>query len=236
MPRSHRAQAQASSSAPYSQTLDRGVRALETLASAGRPLTIAELGTRLGVHRSIVYRIVRTLEDHQLVTRSDDGRLEPGVGLSVLAHSVKSTLQSAALPELSDLSNELAMTAFLVVLEHDEAVTVQSVEPRHSSVHVFYRPGVRHPADRGAPGLALLAGLPPVDGERVEIEQARRRGWVTTRGEVLTGMRAVSSPVVTGRQELAGAVSVVYVDSVHTTEEIGARVRTAAAAIARELP
>lgn len=226
----------ASSGAPHSQTLDRGVRALELLAAAGAPLSIADLGVRLGVHRSIVYRIVRTLEDHHLVSRAEDGRLEPGVGLAVLARSVKSTLQSVALPELSDLANELAMTSFLVVREEDEAVTVQSVEPRHSSVHVFYRPGVRHPVDRGAPGLALLAGLPAVADERPEVTEARVRGWTTTRGEVLTGMRAVSSPVVTGRDELAGAVSVVYVDSSHSVEEIGARVRAAAAAIARELP
>lgn len=221
---------------PHSQTLHRGVRVLEVLAESGGPLSIGEVGARLGLHRSIAYRIVRTLEDHQLVARDRDGRLTLGVGLAVLARSVKASLQAAALPELSLLANELQMTSFLVVHEGDEAVTVQSVEPRHSTVHVAYRPGVRHPVDRGAPGLALLAGGPPVAGERPGVAKARRTGWVTSHGEVLTGMRAVASPVVSRSGELAGAVSVVYVSSDHAVEDIGARVASAAAAIAGQLP
>lgn len=225
-----------SATGPHSQTLHRGVRVLELLAEAGRPLSIADLSARLGVHRSIAYRIVRTLEDHRLVARDGGGRLVPGVGLAVLARSVKSTLQTAALPELSDLANALGMTSFLVVADEGEAVTVETVEPRHSVVHVSYRPGVRHSVDRGAPGLALLAGAAPVDGERAEVTQARARGWVSTHGEVLTGMRAVASPVVGRRGELAGAVAVVFVDSTYRLEQIGARVSSAAQAIARELP
>jgi DNA-binding IclR family transcriptional regulator len=222
--------------APHSQTLDRGVRALEVLAEAGRPLSIADLSARLQVHRSIAYRIVRTLEDHRLMSRDGDGRLVPGVGLAALARSVKSSLQTAALPELSDLANDLGMTSFLVVEDEGEAVTVETVEPRHSTVHVAYRPGVRHAVDRGAPGLALLAGLAEAPGERPEVAQARVRGWATTQGEVLTGMRAVASPVLDGRGRVAGAVSVVFVDSQYTLDEIGARVGAAAKAIARELP
>lgn len=221
---------------PHSQTLDRGVRALEELADAERPLSIAELAARLGVHRSIGYRIVRTLEDHQLVARDRDGRLVLGVGLAVLARSVKSSLQTAALPELSELANDLQMTAFLVVREGDEAVTVQTVEPRHSVVHVAYRPGVRHPVSRGAPGLALLAGSPPLDGEREEVAGARERGWASSHSEVLSGMRAVAAPVLSRRAEVVAAVSVVYVDSGHGIEEIGDRVVATAGTIARELP
>lgn len=221
---------------PHSQTLHRGVRVLEALAEAGRPLSITELAAAVGVHRSIAYRMVRTLEDHRLVARDGDGRLTPGVGLAVLARSVRSTLQTAALPELSDLANDLRMTAFLVVADEGEAVTLESVEPRHSDVHVSYRPGVRHPLDRGAPGLALLAGGPPRPGERREVTEARARGWVTTHSEVLTGMRAVASPVLTRRSEVAGAAAVVFVDSAYSREEIGARVAAAARAITAELP
>ncbi len=47
-----------------SQTLSRGIRALEILAAAQAPLTIAELADAMGVHRSVAYRILRTLEDH----------------------------------------------------------------------------------------------------------------------------------------------------------------------------
>ena len=53
--------------APQSQTLDRGIRILEHLATAGGPQPIADIAAALGLHRSIAYRLVRTLEAHQLV-------------------------------------------------------------------------------------------------------------------------------------------------------------------------
>jgi DNA-binding IclR family transcriptional regulator len=216
---------------PHSQTLDRGVRLLETLAAASQPLSIAQLAERLGVHRSVAYRILRTLEDHQLVSRNGDGRCELGVGISVLAGAVRSTLQTAALPELSDLANDLGMTAFLVVEDRGDAVTVLSVEPRHSSVHVAYRPGVRHPVDRGAPGIALLAGREPQAGERPEVAEARARGWARTCGEVLPGMSSVSVPLLGRSGDVVASVAVVYVDHGVDPEPIADRILTAAEAI-----
>ncbi|MGH3728883.1 MAG: IclR family transcriptional regulator [Micromonosporaceae bacterium] len=221
---------------PQSQTLDRGLRVLELLAAAESPLSIAALATQLGVHRSIAYRIVRTLEDHRLVARAGDGLCELGVGLAQLARSVKSTLQTAALPELSELASDVAMTAFLVVRDHDEAVTVQSVEPRRSVAHVTYRPGSRHPVGRGAPGIALLAGEPPVPGERPEIAVARTRGWAWSRAEVLPGMSSVAAPVYDRRRPVA-AVAVVYVEpQAPDRDALAARVTAAAEAIGQRLP
>ena len=82
-----------------SQTLSRGIRALEIMAAASAPLTIAELADAMGVHRSVAYRILRTLEDHSLLVRDDAGRVQPGPGLAVLARGVSRNLQAAALPE-----------------------------------------------------------------------------------------------------------------------------------------
>ena len=61
--------------APASQTLSRGIRILEVLADAPGPLTTDEVAGALGVHRSIAYRLVRTLEDHGLVLRDSASRI-----------------------------------------------------------------------------------------------------------------------------------------------------------------
>src|SRR5699024_10395211 len=61
-----------------SQTLSRGIRVLEILSEAGTPLTIDETASRLGVHRSNAYRLVRTLEEHGLVGRDPRGGLVLG--------------------------------------------------------------------------------------------------------------------------------------------------------------
>lgn len=220
--------------APHSQTLHRGIRVLEVLAEASSPLSIDALAGRLAVHRSIVYRIVRTLEDHHLVARDGSGLLTPGAGLAVLAGSVESGLQRAAAAELSALANEVAMTSFLVVRDGDDAVTVLSIEPRHSVAHVVYRPGGRHPVDRGAPGIALLAGAAPETGERPEVAQARARGWATSDAEVLPGMSAVAAPIMASRG-VAAACSVVFVRTGQDEEVLGRAVSRAATAIGRAL-
>lgn len=219
---------------PASQTLDRGLRALELVADSDHPLTVAEVAESLGLHRSIAYRLLRTLEDHRLIERDVESRFGAGVGLAVLARRVAPTLQAAALPELTLLANETGMTAFLVVRHGDDAVTVAAVEPRQSVAHVSYRPGVRHPVDRGAPGLALLVGGPPVKGERPEVEVGRTRGWVASHSEVLPGMRACAAPVVDGRGICAGAVAVVFVEDVDL-ERLGVRVVAASSAVAADL-
>ena len=148
-----------------SQTLSRGIRVMEVLAEAPGPLSIAELSEALGLHRSIVYRLLRTLEEHGLVVRDAAGAVHLGPGLAALARSVSRDLQSAALPELTTLANELGMTAFLTVLDDSDVTTLVSVEPRSAGAAVAQRPGSRHALDVGAPGAARsLPACPPAGG------------------------------------------------------------------------
>lgn len=220
---------------PHSQTLDRGIRVLEVLTDADGPLSSAQLVATMALHRSIVYRILRTLEDHRLVARRPDGCWEPGAGLAVLARGVAPSLHAAATRELAEVADELGMTAFLAVADRHECLAVLSMEPRHAPAHVSYRPGGRHAIDRGAPGIALLAGGPPRGDERPEVTAARRDGYARTHGEVLAGLSSVASPVTTARQGLVAAVAVVYVDGPGRPDGVEERVRRAAATIAQEL-
>ena len=153
-------------SSPHSQTLDRGIRLLVAIAEAPAPLDLQQISAQLDVHRSIAYRLVRTLEDHGLVRLLPNGCYEPGLALAALSAGVRRPLQSAAMPELTRLAAAAGATAFLAVRQADEVVTVVSVEPPHVAAHVAYRPGNRHRVDRGAPGLAILAGEPKRTGGR----------------------------------------------------------------------
>ena len=223
--------------APLSQTLDRGLRVLELLAEQDQPLSSAQIAVGLGVHRSVAYRIVRTLEDHRLLRRRGDGCWELGVGLVVLARSVSPALHSAATPELADLANDLGMTAFLSVADRGECITVVTVEPRHSQVHVAYRPGRRHRIDRGGPGIALLAGGPPLPGERPEVTTARAAGFALTSGEVVPGLSSVAAPVVAADAVVVASVAVLFLqEPPRDVAPVALRVCQAARAIARELP
>ena len=227
--------------AVHSQTLSRGMRMLEILADAPGSLSIADLAAALGVHRSIAYRILRTLEDHRMVVRDASGGVLLGPQLAALARGVSRDLQAAALPELTAVAGDLGMTAFLVVLDRDECVTLVSVEPRHTNGSVVQRPGTRHPLSVGAPGIAIqssmsdteLAALLPGRGIREGVLEARRRGFATSHGEVIPGVSSVSVPLTMHGQPPA-AISVVYVTTEKPATSVSRRLAAAVAAIARE--
>lgn len=222
---------------PASQTLSRGIRILEVLADAREPLAIDEIARRLDVHRSVAYRLLRTLEDHGLVGRDANGRVALGARMAALAAGVAHDLQAEALPELTDMANELGMTCFLSVLDHDECVTLSSVEPRHAVASVAQRPGTRHPVTRGAPGKAILSLVPgaswPAEADarlREEVTDASPRGWFESHDEVIPSLRAVAVPLaIRGRGP--AAIAVVYLASSHDPAEIAARLKHSAATI-----
>lgn len=67
--------------AETSQTLDRGLRVLKLLADTDHGLTVTELSVRLGVNRTVVYRLLATLEQHALIRRDLGGRAQVGLGV-----------------------------------------------------------------------------------------------------------------------------------------------------------
>lgn len=222
--------------APASQTLSRGIRILELLADGPGALTIDDVSAQLGVHRSIAYRLLRTLEDHRLVTRDASGRVTLGPRMAALAAGVAHDLQAEALPELTAVANELGQTAFLAVLDGEECITLTSVEPRHTIANVAQRPGARHPVTVGAPGKAILAQLtdaelPAIDESlRAEIMHVRDAGFATSRDEVIPTVRSVAVPLRL-RGKRPAALAVVHVASRFDDAEIAARLQRSATTI-----
>src|SRR4249920_1264189 len=104
-----------------SQTLDRGLACLDFIAASERAVSVDATATALGLHRSIVYRLLRTLELRHLVERDAEGDYSAGTYLAVLSRSVRRSLRAAAAPVLATLVEDLEMTAFLVVADGAEA-------------------------------------------------------------------------------------------------------------------
>jgi len=169
-----------------SQTLDRGIRVLESLARPGYAagLTITELAAELRVGRPVVYRLVTTLEEHHLVSRDHDGRVRLALGVSRLAAAVTPIVRNEARPVLRQLADAVGATAHLTIAEGDEALALVVVEPSWTDFHVAYRSGSRHRLDQGAAGRAILAG------------RAGRSGVVATDGELQAGAHGLAVPVL----------------------------------------
>jgi len=205
-----------------SQTLDRGLRVLGVLAATPGGLTVTELSGRLEVNRTVVYRLVSTLEQHGLIRRDGRGRLHVGLGILHLAAAVQPVLRDLAMPLLRELAEAVGCTAHLTVADGDEALALAVVEPSWTDFHVGYRVGSRHSLSQGAAGKAILLGREPDSAP-----------FSVTAGELQAGARGLAAPVrgVEGLEASVGIVTLGELD----IDAIGPQVSAAAAAVARAL-
>jgi DNA-binding IclR family transcriptional regulator len=204
-----------------SQTLSRGLAALAIIGETRTPLMINDLAARLGVNRSAAYRLVRTLEQHRFVQRKSTGELALGVRLAAFSQTVSRDLQTAALPELQRIADELEMTAFLVVYDGAEVVTLLSVEPRHAATFVAQRPGRRHPVGRGAPGRVIESLLYPNEHPPARHELSH--------DEVIPGLSAIAVPL---RSDRPASIAVLYATRPVDVSTIAGTLERASEAIA----
>src|SRR5690606_31006282 len=142
----------------------RGLRVFLAIVDSEHGLTVQQVGELLGVHRSIAYRLLRTLGDFGLVTRRRDGAYIPGPRLATLADSYLPALREVAAPVMRNVADRLQSTIGLFVEQGDEALAVAMVEPTTATHHIAFRPGMRTPMDRGSAAYAMLAGSPAVEG------------------------------------------------------------------------
>jgi DNA-binding IclR family transcriptional regulator len=187
-----------SAPAQGAQTLARGLVALRTIAQEADGVGPNDLAERLGVHRSIAYRLLQTLVDSGFAVRGDDGRYRGSVGLLVLASGGLAGLRATVLPPMRSAAEELGATLSLLVAEGREASALAVVEPQRSRYRIAFAEGSTHPLDRGAAGHVLCAFRPAGDDDPEPVRLARERGWSQTFGEVEPGAFGLAVPLVLG--------------------------------------
>lgn len=212
--------------AETSQTLDRGLRVLELLAEQPDGLTVTEIAQRLDMSRTVVYRLVVTLEQHAFLRRSIDGRCRLGLAVLTMGRQVQPVVRDVALPALRLLADAVGATAHFTIAEGTEALTAVVVEPSRSDVHVAYRIGARHPLEVSAAGRAILAA-------RTAAGRPLDPPWVVVTMDGPQGTYGLAVPVV-GVPGLEASVGIVSLREINEAE-VGARVARAAGEISRAL-
>src|ERR1700741_1803257 len=121
----------APSGAPGSQTLARGLAALQLLAASRTGLTVQQVADDIGVHRTIAYRLLSTLAQFRMVAKGEDGRYRSAAALAVLGASFDNNVRQLSMPTLGGLADELGTTVSLRVAERDQQVAIALVLPNN---------------------------------------------------------------------------------------------------------
>jgi DNA-binding IclR family transcriptional regulator len=178
-----------------SQTLARGLSALQAVSSSPSGMTAQQVADQVGVHRTIAYRLLSTLSQYRYVVKGEDGRYRPAAALAVLGASFDNNLRQLSVPTLRMLADELGTTVSLLVAEGDQQVAIAVIVPTLVFYQLSFHEGSRHPLDRGSAGIALLASMAPRPGERDLVPLTREQGWVITHGEVEPDTYGLAVPV-----------------------------------------
>jgi len=190
------------------QTADHALLILNELGE-GIPLSPAELAVRLGLNRTVVHRLLVTLNARGYVLRQ--GALyRPGVAILQLAQVIEPDLRAIAGPVMRKLAVTTEESIVLHIPDGTEAVVLhQAIADRHV-LQVSHRIGARHSLAVSASGRVILAfSAEPLIGQvlataedpatlRRGLEAVRTLGYSLSHDELQQGVHGVAVPIRAG--------------------------------------
>ena len=242
------------------QSLDRALEILKLLGSEPE-MRVTDLARRLEVHKSTVFRLLSTLEEHGLVEQNPSSeKYRLGYGLVRLAGSVVAELDlaRASRPVLEELARRSGETVNLAILQGNQVVNIDQIAAPNLVVNVNWV-GKQTPLHATSNGKVLLAYIPDEERHRLlaqslprltprtitdvrTLEKQLRRvlkdGYAFTPEELEVGLNAVAAPVRAADGRVQAAVSVAgpaYRVSPQRLTELGEMTREAGEAISRRL-
>jgi DNA-binding IclR family transcriptional regulator len=213
------------------QALDRAFAVLDQLAGGRMPQSLAEISESLQLHKSTVHRFLMVLEQHRMIERTGRGKFR--LGLRLLEYSThvleQHDLRETAEPHLRRLVAEVEETAHLCVVDQDQIVYLNKIEPSRS-IRMISRIGSTSPIHCTAAGRAILAAysqdkvkerlkrvsLRQFTAKTIntheellkEIERTRRRGFGIDDGEREEGVRCLGVAILAPDKLPIAAISI----------------------------
>ncbi len=217
--------------------LQRGLRVLEMIAAARRPMTVTEVAGELALTRSSAFRLLYTLRDMgflEAVPHSKAFRLGARVLNIGFAFLASMDIIEIARPELERLRDRTNVTAHLTIRDGRELLYLCCVQTRSGFLSTF-NVGARLPTYAVPMGWLLLRDLarPEIsallDGVAFEaftrhtprdlgalmtrIAEARALGYVVSRGMVEEGGSSISAAVLDRAGKVVAAIDIAGPDS-----------------------
>jgi DNA-binding IclR family transcriptional regulator len=225
--------------------LERALSILESLSKSKHGLTLSQLSRSLELPKSSVHCLLLTFERHGYLHHDEhSGRYRLGLRLCDLANAAVSgvMLRDQAAPFLNQLRESTHLTAHMAVLEQNEVVLIEKVEPLTARVTSWI--GKRMDVHCTALGKALTAYLPEEEVEALvrrrgllrhndntiaslkrlkqELEQVRKQSYSIDDEEEEIGVRCLGAPILSANKQVLAAISIAG-----TTDQINADSRDA---------
>ena len=216
--------------------IDRMMEILAIVERRAEGANIRTLTEGLGVPRSTVYRILTTLQFHDMVRRNAAGAYVLGPRVLSLAARVArvsgADLAEVAAPYLRRLSAATGEASKLSVRDGD-AILVVLVIGGANEYGLTLKQGRMLPIHTGAASKLILAHLPEDDITRLlaaplraytsrtitdpkkllaELRKIKRQGWAQDPSEYSNGVNAFAAPVRDAEGNVVAAVSIPFVD------------------------
>lgn len=243
-----------------SRALAKGLQILDVLASANRPLSLAELAIALRLGKPSTLRLLQTLAALNYARKDAEGNYSPALlppGSSGMQWAERLALLASR--EIADLNHDIAETVSLAALVGDHIRVIHTLE---SSQHIRMSnyPNRILPPYASSLGKAITAFQPQEMAQqliqvfgvyqitertltdpmqiREDLAQVRARGYATEMEETVAGGCCVSAPIIEQGGTVRAALSVSMPISRFTgrmREIIPKRVTQAAKSIAKRL-
>jgi DNA-binding IclR family transcriptional regulator len=214
------------------QVIDRAFDIMELLSLEKEGLGVTEIGSRIGLHKSTVHRILSAMAERGYIEKvSARGTYKLGLKLieisSVYLNSIE--LKTEARPFLWELTSRFNQTTHLAILEGSDAIYIDKVDVM-TSIRLYSQIGRRVPVYCSALGKSLLSGLAESELNRIvkscsfkkytnntivdkdlllsQIAEVRKNGWALDNEEHEEGVRCIASPIFDYRGKVIAAVSI----------------------------
>lgn len=241
---------------PIIQSLDRALNILDLFDENHRELKITEISARLGLHKSTVHSLLKTLQLHRYIEQDEHGQYRLGMRLLEKGQLLLQgfDIREIANGPLRELSAETGQSVHLVIRDGAQGVYIDKVEGTRAAIR-YSRIGRRVPLHSSAVGKILAAFMPEAELERVledyeyskhtphtigsgpayreELRIVRETGVAYDREENEPGVRCAAAPVYDHAGHLAAAISISTMAATVGDEELASFARRLSATAER---
>jgi IclR family transcriptional regulator, KDG regulon repressor len=213
-------------------SLARGLKLLECFDEEHESFKAQELGNRLELPISTVYRYLEILTEHKFLYKNPlSKQYHLGISIHRLGRLLgeESSLVRVAKPFMENLAKQSMETVFLTVLANGEAVCIKTIESRQR-IRLSIEEGTHQPLHAGASSRILLAyqteafikkwiaanNLPRITDATIcdesemarVLKRTRKNGYTISDSEVDEGSISIAAPILGPNGKLVAGLSV----------------------------